>query len=617
MRRKQWQWAYIVGDILLAVVAMFMAMFLRLEGQVSIMATMDMAFYLIGAPVTLVAASCALGAYNGIWAYMGFSDVFRQLFSAAISGIIFLVVRFTGLHEIWISIVAIYAILVFCATVGIRIIPRLRHWFSASRHSRDGINKRAVVVGAGDTGAMLIKRLLESHDDSIYPVAAIDADETKHGMRIAGIPVVGGDEKLADTIRKFSAAQVVIAIPSVNSDRVSDVYNICKTLGVRLRIFKNAVDFQGFMSGDKHALRDVSIEDLLFRQSVKTDMEPVVNYLRGKTIMVTGGAGSIGSELCRQALTHGCKKLIIFDIHENGLFELNEEFKLRFDQNRYVLALGSVRDKRRVEQVIKMYKPDLVFHAAAHKHVPMMEINPMEAVKNNVFGTKNMLECCAVGGVKRFILISTDKAVNPTNIMGATKRMCELLVKSYNGCGIDCVAVRFGNVLGSNGSVIPTFKRQIEAGGPVTVTHKDMTRYFMTIPEAVSLVMTAGTLAKGGEIFVLDMGQPVKIYDLASDLIRLSGLIPEEDIKIVITGLRPGEKLYEELVQTTETVDATSHEKIFVMSGTTVDVENFHDRLDDLQKMLRYTSNNGEKIRAEVFDIISRYGFAKDEEANS
>lgn len=611
MKRKHVQLTYILGDVALGVISMLLAIVLRTEGVFSLLGPYDLPLYLITAPVTLVAASFALGTYNGIWLYMGFSDVFRQFFSAGISGLVVVILRLSNLVESG-TVAVIYVVLAFCATVGIRIIPRFQHWLSASRHSKDGLHKRAVIVGAGDTGAMLIKRLLESRDDSIYPVAAIDADETKHGMRIAGIPVVGGDDRLQSAVRKYSAAQVVIAIPSVQSERVSEIYEICKTLGVRLRIFKNAVDFQGFMSGDRQALRDVSIEDLLFRQSVKTDMEPVVNYLRGKTIMVTGGAGSIGSELCRQALTHGCKKLIIFDIHENGLFELNEEFKVRFDPTRYVLAMGSVRDKRRIEQVIKMYKPDIVFHAAAHKHVPMMEINPMEAVKNNIFGTKNMLECCAVGGVKRFILISTDKAVNPTNIMGATKRMCELLVKSYNGCGIECVAVRFGNVLGSNGSVIPTFKRQIAAGGPVTVTHKDMTRYFMTIPEAVSLVMTAGTLAKGGEIFVLDMGQPVKIYDLATDLIRLSGLIPDQDIKIVITGLRPGEKLYEELVQTTETVDATSHEKIFIMSGTTVDVEDFHDRLENLQKMVRYSTNNGDKIRQTVFDIISRYGFAED-----
>ncbi len=332
MKRKHLQWSYIFGDILLAVVAVFMAMLLRTEGEFSMLTQASIRLYAVCAPITLVAASFALDSYSGIWAYMGFSDVFRQLSSACISGLILLIMRLLGIVGSG-TVPVIYAVFVFCFTVGIRIIPRLRHWFSASRHSKDGINKRAVIVGAGDTGAMLIKRLLESHDDSIYPVAAIDVDEAKHGMRIAGIPVVGGDDKLADTIRKYSAAQVVLAIPSVQSERVSEIYDICKTLRIRLRIFKNAVDFQGFMAGDKHALRDVSIEDLLFRQSVKTDMEPVVNYLRGKTIMVTGGAGSIGSELCRQALTHGCKKLIIFDIHENGLFAINEEFKLRFDQN--------------------------------------------------------------------------------------------------------------------------------------------------------------------------------------------------------------------------------------------------------------------------------------------
>ena len=521
--------------------------------------------------------------------------------------------RFSGLYHFSGSVAVIYGTLVFILTVGIRIIPRFRHWLVSSRHSKTGKNTRAVILGAGDTGAMLIKRLLESLDESIYPVAACDLDPSKHGMRIAGIPVVGGDDKLPIAIRKYSAQQVVIAIPSVTPERVSEIYEICKTLGVRLRIFKNAVDFQGFIAGDRQALRDVSIEDLLFRDSVKTNMEPVIKSLRGKTIMVTGGAGSIGSELCRQVLLNGCKKLIIFDINENGLFEINEEFKNRFDNSRYVLAMGSVRDKARIKEIIGKYKPDVVFHAAAHKHVPMMEINPIEAVKNNIFGTKNVIECSAVGGVKRFILISTDKAVNPTNIMGATKRMCELFVKAYNGCGIECVAVRFGNVLGSNGSVIPTFKKQIAAGGPVTVTHRDMTRYFMTIPEAVSLVLTAGTLAKGGEIFVLDMGQPVRIYDLAADLIRLSGRIPEKDIKIVFTGLRPGEKLYEELVQTTETVDATEHEKIFIMRGTTVNVEDFHQRLGELDKMVKQASK-GEKIRSEVFDIISAYGFAEDQE---
>ena len=608
MKNKRFQWGYLIGDLLLAVLAVLVAVLVKLDGHLVLdgFKTGDLILYLTAAPVTLVLASIALRTYNGIWAYMGFSDVFRQFGSAAISGACLLLLWAVGLlHSGW--IVIFYALFVFCLTVGIRIIPRFKHWVASSRHFNNGLTRRTLIFGAGGTGAMLIKRLLENPQESFYPVAVCDGDKSKHGMRIAGIPIVGGLDRMAGAVRKYNISEVIIAIPSIRSEQVSEIYEVCKTLGVRLRIFKDAVNFQNFVN-DKPAIRDVSIEDLLFRKSVHTDMQDVIDFISGKTIMVTGGAGSIGSELCRQALLHGCKKLIIFDIHENGLFEINEEFKQRFDPSRYVLILGSVRDRKRVDQVIAEYKPDIVYHAAAHKHVPMMEINPIEAVKNNIFGTKNMLESCIVGGVKRFILISTDKAVNPTNIMGATKRMAELLVKSYAGCGCECVAVRFGNVLGSNGSVIPTFKRQIAAGGPVTVTHRDMTRYFMTIPEAVSLVMKTGTIAKGGEIFVLDMGQPVKIYDLATDLIRLSGLEPGVDIKIVETGLRPGEKLYEELVQDSESVDSTSHEKIFVMRGTEVDPTDFHHRVSELYKTVTGPAPDPEAVHDTVFDIISGYG---------
>lgn len=608
MKEKRLQWEYLLGDLIIGILAMFCAVLLRLEGQlfgfgVDIHALL---LYLTVAPLTLAAASFALGTYNSIWAYMGFSDVFRQFFSSAISALCLLLLRAVGLLPSG-TIPLIYLFLVFCATTGLRIIPRFRHWMATTRHSSDKAHSRAVIVGAGSTGAMLIKRLCENPGDGTYPVAACDADTSKHGMRIAGVPIVGDIDRLAAAVRKYNATDVIIAIPSIRSEEVREIYDICKTLNVRLRIFKDAVNFESFMNNG-HGIRDVSIEDLLFRKNVSTDMSDVIRFINGKTILVTGGAGSIGSELCRQSLLHGCKKLIIFDIHENGLFEINEEFKQRFDTSRYELILGSIRDRKRLDQVIRQFKPDIVFHAAAHKHVPMMEINPVEAVKNNIFGTKNLLEACLMGGVSRFILISTDKAVNPTNIMGATKRMAELLVKSYAGCGCECAAVRFGNVLGSNGSVIPTFKKQIDAGGPVTVTHKDMTRYFMTIPEAVSLVMKAGTLARGGEIFVLDMGQPVKIYDLATNLIRLSGFEPGVDIQIVTTGLRPGEKLYEELVQDSESVDATSHEKIFVMRGTDVNLENFHDRLGSLERMAKGANPNPTKVHDLVFDIISQYG---------
>lgn len=598
MSTKRIQWLYMVGDILLSMLAVFTAVLLRFEGR----HIDDIAIYLIVAPVSVVVASFALGTYSSIWAYMGFSDVFRQFASSLLSACVFFFIKYTGLYPIWATVVVIYFGLVFVLTTGVRIIPRFRHWLRAQRTSGDRSVKRAVIIGAGTTGAMLIKRLLESADEGIYPVAALDSDPDKHGMRIAGVKVLGDVDRLDSAVRKYSATDVILAIPSIDSMDVASIYEVCKQVGVRLRIYQSAIDAKGYLSGGRHALRDVSIQDLLFRKCVEPDMREVVKFIQDKTVLVTGGAGSIGSELCRQVLMQGCKKLIVLDFHENGLFEINEELKQRFGSDRYQIVLASIRDRERLASVFAAYRPDIVFHAAAHKHVPMMEINPCEAVKNNVFGTKNVLECCIEYKVKRCILISTDKAVNTTNVMGATKRVAELLVQSMNGHGCEFAAVRFGNVLGSNGSVVHTFQRQIDQGGPVTVTHRDITRYFMTISEAVSLVLTAGALAKGGEIFVLDMGSPVKIYDLATDMIRLSGYEPGRDIKIEITGLRPGEKCFEELVQADESVDTTSHEKIFVMKSEPVDAALVLESVDGLRETLAKDGENA--VRAALFGIV-------------
>ena len=458
----------------------------------------------------------------------------------------------------------------------------------------------AVVVGAGNAGSVVIRRLQDSPMEGFYPVALVDDDPNKIGRRISGIPVAGPIENIAKVCEKYGAQQIVIAIPTATEEQLNHIHHLCAKTKLPVKLFQNVNDIEEYFRGNRKALRDISIEDLLFRDTVKPNMTPVYEFLKGKCVLVTGGVGSIGSEICRQVLKHGCSHLVIFDIHENGLFAINEELKEQYLADRYSLCVGSVRDQKRLAELMEQFHPDMVFHAAAHKHVPMMELNPMEAIKNNVFGTKCVLDACVAYGVKRFILISTDKAVNPTNIMGATKRMAELLVQSMNGQGgCEMAAVRFGNVLGSNGSVVPTFRKQIEAGGPVTVTDKEMRRYFMTIPEAVSLVLSAGTLAKGGEIFVLDMGKPIKIYDLACSMIRLAGYEPEKDIPIKIIGLRPGEKLSEELALDEESVDKSSHNQIFVLRKDQYNTENMENTLQKLKEYMTY-----HRSRAELFDYI-------------
>jgi len=521
---------------------------------------------------------------------------------------VFLVIKYSGIGaminpdmRISGSITVIYCFLILIMTVVLRTIPRFRQWMATERSARN--NSRAVIIGGGTTGAMLVKRMLESAESTVYPVVIVDNDAAKRNMRLDGVPVGGGVDDIPELAKKYRATEAVLALPNIGAADMTDIYRRCGDAGLRLRVFRDSVNAEEYLAGNKLALRDVSIEDLLFRDTVKPDMSGVFSMLKGKTVLVTGGAGSIGSEICRQVLDNGCGKLIIFDIHENGLFEINEELKEKHDPSRYELVIGSVRDRQKVDQVISSFRPDLVLHAAAHKHVPMMELNPVEAVKNNVFGTLNVIQSAIDFGVERCILISTDKSVRPTNIMGATKRVAELIVQNLNGNGCCVAAVRFGNVLGSNGSVVPTFRRQISDGGPVTVTHKDIVRYFMTIPEAVSLVLTAGTMAKGGEVFLLDMGNPVRIYDLAVDLIKLSGLKPGVDIAIEITGLRPGEKLYEELVQDNEKVEQTIHEKIFMAKGHVPCSEKINADIDAIRTAIESGADE-EEVRRLTFAAI-------------
>lgn len=608
MKQRIRRLLYVVGDVLLCMLAMYSAAWLRFDGHIEPHYIESMWFYMTVAVVTVCGAGTAVGSYSGMWEYWGLSDTLRQVICAGFSGFVFLIIKYSGLAaridpdmRISGSITVIYCFLILILTVMLRTIPRFRQWMAAESSARK--NSRAIIIGAGETGAMLVKRMLESADSTIYPVAIVDNDTNKLNMRLAGVTIGGSVDDIPELVKKYKANEAVLALPNISAGDLTAIYRKCGDAGLRLRIFRDSVDAEDFLAGNKYALRDVSIEDLLFRDSVKPDMSEVFAMLKDKTVLVTGGAGSIGSEICRQVLENGCGRLVIFDIHENGLFEINEELKEKYDPSKYELVVGSVRDRQKLEQVFEKFRPDLVLHAAAHKHVPMMELNPVEAVKNNVFGTQNVLKTAIEYNVERCILISTDKSVHPTNIMGATKRLAELLAQSLNGSACQIAAVRFGNVLGSNGSVVPTFRRQIAEGGPVTVTHKDIVRYFMTIPEAVSLVLTAGTIARGGEVFLLDMGKPVRIYDLASDLIKLSGLKPNVDVAIEITGLRPGEKLYEELVQDNEKVEPTIHEKIFMAKGHVPHAYKLSADIDAIRQAIESGADD-EEIRRLTFSAI-------------
>lgn len=462
-----------------------------------------------------------------------------------------------------------------------------------------------MILGAGDTAVGLIKEMQEGKRIRNYPVCVIDADYNKIGKKILGIPIVGNDSKIPYAVERYKIQEIFIAIPKLSAQRKKEILEICQSTGCRLRILPS----MNQIVNDEVSLanlRDVEIEDLLGRDTVKTDLDSVMGYIKDEVVLVTGAGGSIGSELCRQIASHSPKLLILFDIYENTTYDIQLELKKKYPKLPMEVLIGSVRNSHRVETLFETYKPAIVFHAAAHKHVPLMEDSPNEAIKNNVFGTLNVARAAGKFGAKRMVLISTDKAVNPTNIMGASKRLCEMVIQSvqeeYRDTGY--VAVRFGNVLGSNGSVIPLFKKQIKAGGPVTVTSPDIIRYFMTIPEAVSLVLQAGAYAVGGEIYVLDMGDPVKIDDMARNLIRLSGYEPDKDIPIVYTGLRPGEKMYEECLAKEEGLEKTANNLIFVGKPREYDRAEF---LENLKALKDLAYEDGDGIKDAVKKLVPEY----------
>ena len=490
----------------------------------------------------------------------------------------------------------------FCLTAGIRFSYRLLRFYanrSGMDHSKT--QDRVMVIGAGQAGQTLIKELINSNHTAVKVCCIIDDNPNKKGRMLEGIPIVGNRYDIVAMIKKYDINRIIYAIPATTGKNRKDILNLCKDTGCRMQTVPGVYQLVN-EEVSVSTLRDVDITDLLGRAQVKVNNEEILHSIKGKTVLVTGGGGSIGSELCRQIAGAEPGKLVIFDIYENNAYDIQQELVRKYgDKLNLDVRIGSVRNTNRINWIMQTYRPDVVFHAAAHKHVPLMEDSPNEAIKNNVFGTYKTARAAAAAGVKKFVLISTDKAVNPTNIMGASKRLCEMVVQMMNReSDTEFVAVRFGNVLGSNGSVIPLFEKQIAEGGPVTVTHPDITRFFMTIPEAVSLVLQAGYYAKGGEIFVLDMGEPVKIDSMARDLIRLSGYEPDVDIPIVYTGLRPGEKLYEELLMEEEGLQDTENKLIHIGKPIEMDDEKFKEQLKRLEAAYKTEADNMKDLVAEI-----------------
>lgn len=542
--------------------------------------------------------------YHSLWQYASIAEVYRIAEACIIVEVVhFLSNKIMGnmLPRSCYFNAAIYLIIAICAS---RFMYRMiRTVLNKYRNIKTSNN--VMIIGAGEATNVIMREIQNSSYLANSNIACIiDDDRRKVGKYIRGVKVIGTRDKIKEAAKLYDIDEIIFAIPSASNEVKRDILNICKETDCTLKILPGVYQM---VDGEinVNSIRNVDVLDLLGRDPIEVDIESIMGYVKDKVIMVTGGGGSIGSELCRQLVSHKPKQLIIFDIYENNAYDIQQELKINYPDANVVTLIGSIRNVSRLESVFAQYKPDIVYHAAAHKHVPLMEVSPDEAVKNNVVGTWNVARMADKYGVKKFVMISTDKAVNPTNVMGATKRICEMIVQTYNEISkTDFVAVRFGNVLGSNGSVIPLFKRQIEAGGPVTVTDPNIIRYFMTIPEAVSLVLQAGAYAKGGEIFILDMGEPVKIDDLAKNLIRLSGYTLGVDMEIKYTGLRPGEKLYEELLMKEEGLQETDNKLIHIGKPIEFDKENFFDNLEKLKEEAYSETGN---IRELIKEVVPTY----------
>ncbi len=596
----------VIADIVIACLVQLFALSLRYEFQFGQMfASEHITNILTCMPAYILLVLLIfylLGLYSSLWAFAGLEEAVRILAAAAIVS----AVQFFGMllfkRRIPRSLPFMNAVFLSLAIGAMRYSYRIiRSVLGRRRGTR---RARTMLVGAGAAASVALKDLSEADTSRNEVVCIIDDDPLKQGSRLRGVPVVGGRKDIPAMVRRYQVEQIILAIPSATASQLRALTSICQDTGCETKILPSITQIA---SGrlDIRQIRNVQIEDLLGRDSVSVNLEEIASYVEGKVILVTGGGGSIGAELCRQIASHHPAKLLVFDISENGAYAIQQELHRRHPQLKLEVLIGSIRDLPRLESVFAAYRPQIVYHAAAHKHVPLMEENPREAVKNNVFGTRNLCKAADRYGTEIFVQISTDKAVNPTNVMGATKRICEMLVQSYSRhSDTKFVCVRFGNVLGSSGSVIPLFRRQIEQGGPVTVTHKDIIRYFMTIPEAVSLVLQAGAYAREGEIFVLDMGEPVRIDDLARNMIRLSGYEPDVDIEVRYVGLRPGEKLYEELLMDEEGIRSTANQLIHIGKPLEIDEDRFEAELAQLEQLCHQPDGD---VRPLLRQIVPTY----------
>lgn len=604
--------ALVLLDIMSIMTASFGALYIRMDCSFSRMMESDFPerlVYIIGPNILMTLVLFVLWKlYKSVWRYASANELINIVFATACSSVVQTVYYYATDHVMPRSYPVLYWFILTVLICGVRFSYRILRIINNKRVAlvRKEHRVNTMIIGAGAAGNMILKEIEGSDYLNIQAKCIIDDHSGCHGKLLRGVPIVGGRDKILDAVRQYGIDEIIFAIPSANVQTRKEILSICKESGCKLRALPGVYQL---INGDVSVsnLKEVEIEDLLGREPIEINTEEVLEYVSGKVVMVTGGGGSIGSELCRQIAAHQPKQLIIVDIYENNAYDIQQELMRKYPRLNQEVLIASVRNTSRMDWIFDTYRPDIVYHAAAHKHVPLMETSPNEAIKNNVFGTYKTAMAADKYGVEKFVLISTDKAVNPTNIMGASKRICEMVVQMMNNRSkTNFVAVRFGNVLGSNGSVIPLFKKQIAEGGPVTVTHSEIIRYFMTIPEAVSLVLQAGAYARGGEIFVLDMGEPVRILDLAVNLIKLSGYKVGEDIEITFTGLRPGEKMYEELLMNEEGLKKTANKMIFIGKPIEFDEERFEKQLENLAKAVKQETVD---IRKNVSEIVGTYEY--------
>ncbi len=592
-------------DMILVNASYFIGLWLRFDGSIPVIYQNTYMHYAIVVTVIHIVVFVLLKMYRTMWRYANISEYIRVVIATVLgsgAAAVFLLMVDSGLPR---SIYPIAMVLESFFILTTRFLSHfnLRNFIFAK--NRTNYNK-TLIVGAGEAGVLVMNELLKHKELGSIPVAFVDDDPSKIDRNINGIPVVGDRSAIEKVVKDYEISDIIIAMPSIKREDQKEILDYCHKTSAKVKIvpgYYETIDDRV----DINEIRDVQIEDLLGREEIHLNQDELSTFIKDKTILITGAGGSIGSELCRQIVKYEPKLMILLDIYENSLYEIQNELKRHYKNANQIALIESIREKERMEYVFDKYRPEIVFHAAAHKHVPLMEVSPVSAVKNNIFGTKNIIEMSDKYHVAKFVNISTDKAVNPTSVMGCTKRVIEMMLQVKDKeSETEFVAVRFGNVLGSNGSVIPLFKQQIKEGGPVTVTHKEMTRFFMTIPEACQLVLQAGAIAKGGEIFILDMGEEVKIDDLARNLIKLSGFVPDEDIKIEYTGLREGEKLYEELLLNKENSTETAYNKIFIEKPVS---HNREELLKNLEVLHEIADNDGEKkdIVAQLKKIVPNY----------